>query len=93
MPKIKFKNTGDEVEVEAGASLMEIAKDKGWPVTFACGEGTCGTCIVKVIEGKENLAPMDDGEKQTLGAMGMDDGEHRLACQCKVNGDVTIEEM
>ena len=91
MPKVKLQNSGDEAEVSEGKELSDVIKGKGWPVAFGCEDGMCGTCIVKVLEGKENLSPMDEKEKDTLGVMGMDDGEHRLACQCKVNGDVTIE--
>ena len=93
MPKVKFQNTGEEVEVEQGANLKEVTKNQGWSIPYGCEEGTCGTCIIKVIEGKENFSPLTETEKQTLDVMSMDDGEHRLACQCKVNGDVTIEGM
>lgn len=93
MPKIKFKNTGEEVEVEAGASLMEVSRNKSWPIAFGCEDGVCGTCIVKVIEGGENLGKVEEHEKQTLDMMGMDDGQYRLACQCRINGDATIEGM
>lgn len=97
MPKIKFKNTGgkvgEEAQVEKGAELKEIAKEKGWPIAFGCGDGVCGVCIVKVTEGSENLSPIKEQEKQTLDIMGLNDGNHRLACQCKINGDVIIEGM
>lgn len=93
MPKVKYQNTGDESEVEAGGELRETTKAKGWPIPYGCEDGKCGTCIVKAVEGKENLSAMEEKEQQTLEVMGMGDGEHRLACQCKVNGDVTIEGM
>jgi len=93
MFKVKFTNTGDEVEVEEGSELKDATRDKGWPIAYGCEDGMCGTCIVKVAEGKENLSEMSEKEKETLGVMGMDDGEHRLACQCKINGNVTIEGM
>ncbi len=93
MAKIKFKNTGDEAETEEGAELKDVTKEKGWPIAYGCEDGMCGTCIIKTAMGKENLSPIDEKEKQTLDVMGMDDGEHRLACQCKVKGDVEIEGM
>jgi ferredoxin len=93
MPKIKFQNTGDEAEVAEGANLKDTTKEKGWPIVYGCEDGMCGTCIIKVTEGKENISPIEEKEKNTLNVMGMDDGEHRLACQCKIKGDVTIEGM
>jgi ferredoxin len=93
MPKVKFVNNGDEAEVEAGAQLKDITKEWGWPIAYGCEDGMCGTCIVHVKEGKDSLGPIEGKEEQTLSVMGMDDGEHRLACQCKISGDCTIEGM
>ena len=93
MPKVKFTDTGDEVEVESGSELRETTKDNGWPIAYGCEDGVCGTCIVNVQEGKENLSEKGEVENQTLEMMCMNDGEHRLCCQCKVNGDVTIKGM
>ncbi|MBT4917296.1 (2Fe-2S)-binding protein [Candidatus Peregrinibacteria bacterium] len=93
MFKVKFSNTGDTAEVEEGSEMIDATRDKGWPIAYGCEDGMCGTCIVKVNEGMENLPEMSEQESQTLEVMGMNDGQHRLACQCKVNGDVTIEGM
>lgn len=91
MPKVKFTNVGEEVEAEAGALLRDVTRDHSWPIAYGCEDGVCGTCIVRVHKGKTALGPLEEKEKQTLDMMGMDDGEHRLACQCKVEGDVEIE--
>ncbi|MBI4232205.1 (2Fe-2S)-binding protein [Candidatus Peregrinibacteria bacterium] len=94
MPKVKFSNTGDEVEVETGAALKDVTKDNGWPIAYGCEDGVCGTCIIEVEEGAENVSPMEETEDQTLDMMCMKEGgKHRLCCQCKVNGDVKIKGM
>ena len=93
MPKVKYTNSGDEVEVEEGADLKEVTKERGWAVAYGCEDGMCGTCIINTMKGAENLTPITEKEKHTLNVMGLDDGTHRLACQCKVNGDVEIEGM
>jgi ferredoxin len=46
--------------------------------------------MVRVLEGAENLSPMKDDEKDFLETMAAEANE-RLACQCKVFGDVTLE--
>lgn len=92
MPNVTFSNSGQSVEIEKGESLQPVIQDNGWPIPFGCGTGICGTCLVRVLKGKENLSPIDETEKQTLEAMGSNDGEHRLACKCLVQGDVTIEQ-
>lgn len=93
MPKVTFKDTGDTVDVEVGKPLKDLAKEQGWPIAFGCEDGVCGTCIVEVKEGKDNLSPMEEVEDQTLDMMCMKDGEHRLCCQCKANGDISIKGM
>lgn len=93
MPKITFKNTNQQAIITAGGAIKDATKDQGWPIAYGCEDGVCGTCIVKVAEGKENISPMEEQEAQTLEMMCMNDGEHRLCCQCKANGDVAIEGM
>ena len=93
MPKVKNKDTGEEIEVSAGEELKEVVKDNGWPIAYGCEDGVCGTCIVEVSEGQDNMSPTGEIEEQTLEMMGMKDGEHRLSCQCKVNGDICIKAM
>ncbi|MBD3330521.1 2Fe-2S iron-sulfur cluster binding domain-containing protein [Candidatus Peregrinibacteria bacterium] len=92
MPKIKYDSSGEEVEVENGTELRDVCQKQSWDVPFGCEDGVCGTCIVKINSGEENLTPMEEKEKTTLEAMGLNDGKHRLACQCKVSGgDISFE--
>lgn len=90
MSKVTFQNNGEVKEVKSGDSLKDVTQESGWPIPYACENGICGTCLIKIEAGKENLNSIEEQEKMTLEAMGADDGEHRLACQCKVNGDVRI---
>ena len=93
MPKITYKNTGAVAILEDGANLKVAIEDEGWPVPMGCEDGLCGTCIIQVAEGMENLSEMEEKEKITLDAMGLLESGHRLACQCDVHGDVVIETM
>lgn len=93
MPKVTFKNSGDQIETAQGSFLKDAVREKGWPIAFGCEDGVCGTCIIQVHKGKENLNPLSQNEEQTLEMMCMKDGEHRLCCQCKVNGDIEFEGM
>lgn len=95
MPKVTFKSGGatqDEAEIPVDSDLKDMVRDKNWPILFACEDGVCGTCLIKTAPGESNLGPMDEKEEMTLQAMGMDAKTHRLCCQCKVKGDVTIEQ-
>ena len=80
MGKIIFENSGEEVEVEDGAPIAEVCEEQGVP--FACTEGVCGTCVIEVLEGMDNLSPVTQEEKDFLG----EQDKERLACQCKMSG-------
>lgn len=80
MGKLIFEDTGDEVEVADGERIQEACEDAGVP--FACTEGICGTCVIEVEEGMENLTAFTQEEEDFLGEMDTE----RLACQCRLKG-------
>ena len=80
MAKLVFENTGEEAEVPDGHSIMEVCEDAGIP--FACTEGVCGTCVIEVLEAKENLSSFTQEESDFLGESDCE----RLACQCRIRG-------
>lgn len=51
------------------------------------GYGQCGTCIVEVVEGMENLSPRTEVENRKLKNK---PENFRLACQVLVQGPVSI---
>ena len=85
MAKLVF-NITEEVEILDGAPIKEACEELGVP--FACEEGVCGTCVIEVEQGMENLSPFTQEEEDFLGQMGCE----RLACQCKIrSGTVKIK--
>lgn len=86
MAKLIFDHNGEEVELEEGAPIAEACEEAGVP--FACTEGVCGTCVIEINEGKENLSSPTQEEQDFLGEGTCDE---RLACQCKIKkGTVKI---
>ncbi|GAB4193391.1 MAG: 2Fe-2S iron-sulfur cluster-binding protein [Simkaniaceae bacterium] len=79
MAKIVF-NEEEEIEVEDGSNLKETCEEMGVP--FACEEGVCGTCVIEVIDGMENLSEFSEEELDFLG----EQDTERLACQCRIKG-------
>lgn len=77
MPKIVL-NEEETVELPEGAPIKETCEELGVP--FACEEGVCGTCVIEVTEGMENLSSFTQEEEDFLGEMGCE----RLACQCRI---------
>lgn len=91
MPKVKYGKNQKVVEVAQGANLFHALNDLGVPVASSCGgEGVCVKCMVKVIEGKENLSPEGDLETDMKEIHDVPPG-HRMSCQTEVNGDITID--
>jgi len=80
-----LKHKDKEFTLENNSKIEETCKNLGVP--FNCKNGTCGTCIVEVTEGKDNLTELNDKEK----ILGLDK-KHRLACQCRIkSGTVEVD--
>ena len=79
MATLKFDHNEEEVELEDGSPIAEACEEAGVP--FACTEGVCGTCVIEIKEGKENLTPPTKEEEDFLGEGTC---HERLACQCKI---------
>lgn len=92
MPTVTFKSDNKTAQCEPGTPLIDLCKQQGASVPFSCQNGICGTCIIKVNSGMENLSAPEEKEKNTLQMFGAGP-QNRLACQCKVNGDVEIEDI
>ncbi|MEC4803087.1 MAG: 2Fe-2S iron-sulfur cluster-binding protein [Jaaginema sp. PMC 1079.18] len=95
MANIKFVKEGKEVIAADGANLREKALENGIDIytfmgkmTNCGGYGQCGTCIVEVVEGGENLSAKTDFEKRKLRKK---PDSYRLSCQTLVNGPVSIK--
>ena len=85
MAKIINKKTGESRGLPKGSNIREACEELGVP--FQCSNGTCGTCMIDVVKGEENLSPLTEAEKDMER-----DRRHRLACQCKINRDeITID--
>jgi ferredoxin len=95
MTVIKFLEEGKEVIAADGANLRYKAMENGIDLyTFVgkmmnCGGyGQCGTCVVEIVEGEENLSPRTQAEERKLKKR---PDNCRLACQVTVNGPVTVK--
>ncbi len=92
---IKFVKENREVVVANGANLRLKAIENGVDIytlkgkMLNCGGyGQCGTCIVEIVDGMENLSPRTDFEERKLKKKPQN---YRLACQTVVNGPVSVK--
>lgn len=87
MADLIFDDTDETIPLEDGSPIAEACEEAGVP--FACTEGVCGTCVIEVVEGKDNLTEPTQEEIDFLGEGTCDE---RLACQCKIkSGKVRIK--
>jgi ferredoxin len=92
---VNFVNEGKDVVAANGANLRIKAIEHGVDLytlrgkMMNCGGyGQCGTCMVEVVEGLENLSPRTPFEERKLKKKPIN---YRLACQCLVNGPVSVK--
>ena len=50
--RVAVRSTGEEFDVPAEKSILEVLRTAGHDVDYACSEGACGTCITDVLEGE-----------------------------------------
>jgi ferredoxin len=90
MPILNIKTDKKTLEVEKNAAIIDVCENEETSILFGCRDGACGACMIRVLENPQNLSPMDEHERDFLETMAATEDE-RLACQCRVLGDVTIE--
>ena len=93
MVTVRFEDDSLEVEVEQGSMLADVCDDKGFSLGFGCREGGCGTCMIEIIDGMENLSPRNSSEDEMLEIMAEGNANARLACQCEVKGNIQFRAL
>lgn len=92
MPKanVTFENIGITIKVPAGTRLIEISEKVGAGISYGCREGECGTCMMRIVSGMENMSERSVLEDNVL-RENMAGRNNRLACQAQVlGGDIVV---
>jgi ferredoxin-NADP reductase len=50
--EVTLEKSGITLKIPADRSILEVVEEAGIPAMSSCGEGTCGTCEVSVLEGR-----------------------------------------
>ncbi len=90
MPKVHITTDNLTIDVKKDYPLIDMCDEYDTSILFGCRDGACGACMVRVVSGAENISKMDENERDFLETMAAQENE-RLACQCRVFGDVTLE--
>ncbi|MBI3611327.1 MAG: 2Fe-2S iron-sulfur cluster binding domain-containing protein [Nitrospirae bacterium] len=90
MPRVTFHPSGKSGDIPEKKSLLEAAQLLGVDLAHECGGfASCSTCRVVVEDGHENLTGIEFEEEDMMDLAALLP-PHRLACQAKVLGDVTV---
>ena len=86
--KVTFQIEGAspvQIECNAGENLLELARRANVAIDAPCsGNGSCGKCRVKLIEGEVESIPSRHISEEEYNA------GWRLSCNCKVTGDCVV---
>ena len=90
MPVVRFHPLEKSSQVGEGSTLLSAALRSDIPLGQSCsGDGICGWCKVRILEGGKNLLPPGPLELRLKESARFAEDE-RAACLAKVMGDVTV---
>jgi ferredoxin len=93
MPKVTVLPADKSAQVEPGELLLEAGEKAGVEMEAGCFNCSCGTCVVEVVSGLENLEEPTPEELDVLDSWNKDPDKYRLTCCVKVkDGDVVIRQ-
>ena len=89
MPRITFQIEGSAtpvvIEAQMGDNLLELARRANVAIDAPCsGNGSCGKCRVKLLDGQVETIPSRHISQEEF------DAGWRLSCNCKVLSDCTV---
>ena len=89
MPTLTILNNNKTLQVDDNYPLTQLAHDEVYSWFFDCRGGVCGSCLMEVLEGAANLSAKGEKEEEFLASISAQPNQ-RLACLCRVHGDVTL---
>ncbi len=92
MPKAKvtFEDIELTVNIPVGTRVIEVSEKVGSGIIYSCRECDCGTCMMEVTEGWDNLSEPSVLEDKVL-RENMAGRNQRLACQAQILGKVSVK--
>jgi ferredoxin len=91
MPKVTVLPADVSAEVPPGELLLDAGEKAGVEMEAGCFNCSCGTCVVEVVDGMQNLEEPTPEELDVLDSWNKDPDKYRLTCCVRVKqGNVTI---
>lgn len=90
MPSVTLLPIGRKIEVPSGTLLFDAACRAGLPVSSSCSAAeVCGKCVMRVVEGAENLSSTSAHELKLLHRDQRQETE-RVSCMARILGDCSV---
>jgi ferredoxin len=90
---VAIKIAEEDVLLRIGESLLDADDRIGLPLEFGCRGGACGTCLIEIVAGIDNVSAKTAEEEALIPALVPDaDATMRLACQIAILGPVQIRQ-
>jgi ferredoxin len=86
MPKVTVLPANVSAEAEVGERLIQAGHRAGVEMDAGCFSCYCGTCLVEVVAGMENLEAPSAEELEVLDQWNKDAEKFRLSCSAKIKG-------
>jgi CDP-4-dehydro-6-deoxyglucose reductase len=88
-PRVEVRPSGREFQVEGRDSILEAGLKAGLRLSYGCGNGTCGLCRARVVDGAvQRVRPHDFTLSEAERAQG-----HILMCAYAAVTDLRIETL
>lgn len=93
-PIVTYSGINQQVEIkDPDATILDCSIINQIPHMHECGgSGQCTTCRIRILEGHQNITPRTKMERETA-QLRKWDPSIRLACQCYVKDDITIQRL
>ena len=86
MPNVTVLPVRASVEVPPGELLLRAGERAGVEMEAGCFNCSCGTCVVEVVSGNENLEEPSPEELEVLDQWNKDPEKFRLTCCVRIKG-------
>ncbi|MBL8858930.1 MAG: (2Fe-2S)-binding protein [Planctomycetes bacterium] len=92
MPKLTFVRSNQTFDVPVGTRFLEFCDDHPGLHDFGCQVGSCGTCVLTLVAGADQVNPLTTDESDTL-EMCTEVKGARLGCQLEIRGDCAVKPL
>lgn len=95
MPRVTVLPANVSADVPGGELLLEAGEKAGVEMEAGCFNCSCGTCVVEIVRGLDQLEEATSEELDVLDQWNRDPEKYRLTCCVRVRegtGEVVIRQ-